>query len=423
MSNEKYIIKAGALQVTLFVAIVIALLLTAFILLVHLQKKITVDGGFVHEVIENTNNGIEYTLVNTVQLGDTVTIDLKNESYKSLKVHRTYWGVFEKMTSTSKIKSKTFKKAALIGGAQPKNRLALNVSNIDLPLSLVGNTKIIGDAYIPRRGIKPGYINNISYQGSKLIYGTTRNSFGLPSISQELKENIKSLKNTIDLIDNDQIIELENKIFNSFLEPTKLIFNNSEIVLNNHNLIGNIIVVSKTKILIDNNSKLKDIILVAPVIEISNSVKGSFQAIASENINVGEKCSLNYPTALILLPKEDKALSNFDDDNNATIKVNEGSKIEGIVAYIGDEGLNNNKAQIKIENEALVAGEIYCSNNLELLGSVDGTVYTRNFILNAFGSIYQNYIYNARISIDILPQEYVGLAFKNSKKKVALWLY
>jgi hypothetical protein len=70
-----------------------------------------------------------------------------------------------------------------------------------------------------------------------------------------------------------------------------------------------------------------------------------------------------------------------------------------------------------------VIGEVYCNQNTELKGAVIGSVFTNNFIANQFGSVYQNHLYHGQISIDQLPEAYVGLLFNNSKQGIAKWLY
>jgi len=84
---------------------------------------------------------------------------------------------------------------------------------------------------------------------------------------------------------------------------------------------------------------------------------------------------------------------------------------------------NNYKPQIVIEENVTIIGEVYCEQNLEFKGNVLGTVFTNNFVAQQSGSIYQNHIYNAKILIDELPQEYIGLPLENSKKRVLKWLY
>ena len=84
---------------------------------------------------------------------------------------------------------------------------------------------------------------------------------------------------------------------------------------------------------------------------------------------------------------------------------------------------NNYKAQVYISDNATVIGEVYCNQNLELLGTVRGTVFAHNFEVHRGGSVYQNHIYNGKILISELPEAYVGIMFNDSHKAVAKWLY
>lgn len=419
--------KAGALQLTLFIIVVIALLLTAFILLVHTHKQFQVQTNFIVEATRNTTKGIDYALQNTILLNDTTTIQL-NEDYKNLKVYRNFWGVFEKITVVSQIKNNRFQKAALIGSIQPENnRKALYVQDNNKPLVLVGNTKIEGVAYIPKQGVKPGTISGQSYYGSQLIYGNTRVSNRLPKVFIETISQINAIESRALRVKENQFLNLESgkDYKNSFFEPTQIVFSNSQINLNHITLIGNIVVQSKTKIIVETSSNLKDIILIAPEIEIQNNVKGNFQAIASKKINVGESVKLQYPSALVL--NEKKEISQQETTSQSIkhnyIVINANSTIKGLVLFLGKNQPNNYKTQIKLKAQSTIIGELYCNQNTELIGTVYGTIYTHNFIANQSGSIYQNHIYNGTIIINELPQKYVGLAFNNSKKDVIKWLY
>ena len=55
---------------------------------------------------------------NKTPLNSTIPVDLADEDYKTLIVQRNFWGLFEKVTSTSTIKTKTFQKMALVGTKQ-----------------------------------------------------------------------------------------------------------------------------------------------------------------------------------------------------------------------------------------------------------------------------------------------------------------
>jgi len=420
-------LKAGALQLILFILVVIALLLTAFILLVNTHKRFQIQADFIIEATRNADKGINYSLQNTIRLDDTTAINLKDEDYKSLKVHRGFWGVFEKITTVSQIKSNRFQKIALIGAIQPENnRTVLYVQDNNKPLVLVGDTKIEGTAFLPKQGVKSGTISGQSYYGSQLIYGQTKVSSNLPEVFSETITHIKSIDYLDSKIKSHQFIAIEsgNQYINSFLKPCQVVFSNNDLYLKEISLTGNIIIQSKTKIIVEASSTLKDVVLVAPEIEIQNNVAGNFQAIASKNIIVGKSVRLDYPSALVL--NEKKRISTqkiINESITQSIIINDNSTIKGLILFLGQDQPKNYKAQIKLKEKATIIGELYCNKNTELEGTVYGTVYSNNFIANQYGSIYQNHIYNGMININELSEEYVGLTFNNSKKGVLKWLY
>ncbi|GAA3614537.1 hypothetical protein Q4Q39_02675 [Flavivirga amylovorans] len=420
-------IKAGALQFTMFIVVVIALLLTACIILIDTHKRFNIQTDFVLETIENTNKGIDYVLQNKTPLSDSITINLEDEDYKTVSVHRDYWGVFEKVIAIATIKTNRFKKVALIGALQPKiNRTSLYVEDKNKPLVLVGNTKIRGVAYLPKQGVRTGNISGHSFYGNQLIYGVTRTSSKLPELLDETRNQIKTIQNQIGTINQNQFLDLNrsNSFKNSFLNPLQVIYSHTDVHLIGVSLKGHILVQSKTKIIVDANSNLKDIVLVAPEIEIKSNTKGTFQAIATKGITIGKNCTLNYPSALILnedLKNKIPAENTNNQKQTPLVKVAKGSTLKGFIVYLGET--KNYKAQVFIDDQALILGEIYCNRNLELLGTVYGSVFVSNFIANQSGSSYQNHIYNGTIIVDDLAQEYIGLSFKNSKKGVMTWLY
>ena len=81
--------------------------------------------------------------------------------------------------------------------------------------------------------------------------------------------------------------------------------------------------------------------------------------------------------------------------------------------------------QIKMDDNAKVVGEVYCTKNLELKGVVTGSVATDAFIALEDGSVYQNHLYNGHINSTRLNKSYAGLllASREDHKKVMKWLY
>lgn len=419
-------VKAGALQLTMFIVVVIALLLTAFIILIHTHKQFKIKTNFVIEAVTNAQKGIVYALHNDLLTTDTTSLRLEGTSYKTLTVHKSYWGIFEKIIATSKIKHNVIKKMALVGTHQSAHdRPALYVEEHHKPLVVVGNTTIRGLAYVPEQGVRTGHISGHAYYGTQLIYGSSKTSqSSLPELEKTSEHHLKYTYN-IDNLQQDQFLDLsKTRIYqNSFYKPVQVVYSHSYVNLSGVSLTGHIIVQSNTKIIVDASSQLKDVILVAPEIEIKTGVNGTFQTIATKRISVGKNVILNYPSALILNKKKaTKALAN-QEKKEQCISINSGTKIKGIVTCLGVIDANNYESQIKIASQAEIMGEVYCTQNLELLGTVYGSVYTANFVAKQSGSSYQNHIYNGTIIADQLPEEYIGLPFKQSKKGVAKWLY
>lgn len=420
-------INAGALQLTMFAVIVIALLLAAFIILIDTHKRFSIQTDFVLEVIQNANRGVDYALQNDVLSHDTTRVNLKNNNINTIKVYRDYWGLFEKVVSISEIKTKRFKKIALLGAIQPiDDRTVLYLEEQNRPLVLVGNSKIQGVAYLPKQGVTIGNISGHTYYGSQLIYGKTETSRAFPTLLEETLDQLKLITKKTENLGSNQFLDLKTAetYQNSFLDPIKVVYSQTEIDLTDISLTGHILVQSETKITVGTSSNLKDVILVAPVIEINDHVKGNFQAFASLEINIGKHCMLDYPSAIVVndlrTAMEHPIIQNEED---VQIHIGSGSILKGVMVFLGNKRQENFRAQVLVEEDSIVVGEVYCNLNMELRGRVDGSVFTSNFVARQAGSIFQNHIYNGNILIDSLPPDYVGLVFENSKKGVLKWLY
>jgi len=416
-------LKAGSLQLVTFIVVVIALLLSSFIILIHIHKQFRIKTNHIIEAVRLVDKGINNVLQNEIAFGDSIDVQLVDDDYRSITIHKSFWGTFEKVHSIAKIKNKELTKIALTGSKQDKtHQPTLVLRDNNKSLVLVGNTKIEGTAFLPNRGVKSGNIAGTSYYGEKYIYGSTAFSKSFPKINKTLLSHINDMfvsaalnDNTIEYLD----LNTSKKHKNSFEKPLQLIYSNTDIVLSEVSVIGHIQIQSKSKIIVDASAKLIDVLLVAPEIEIRSNVIGSFQAFATESINVAEHVDLRYPSALVLIRDYKK------DDSNVPnmILIGNHSIVKGNVIVLGSSLTSNYDAQVKIETNAVIKGTIYCEQNLELRGTVYGTVFTNNFIIKEKGSIYQNHLFNAKISSTELESEFVSFPIEKSNKGIAKWLY
>jgi hypothetical protein len=287
----------------------------------------------------------------------------------------------------------------------------------------VGNAILKGIIFLPSQGVKPGYIAGESYYGKELVQGTTRNSnTKLPELKKNYKEILEGFLqfqefNSNRFLGGNEVLKYKN----SFLKPTKVWYSKNEIVLDNNNLLGNIIIKSEQKIVIKKTAILKDIMIIAPIIVIEDDVYGCFQALANKQIKVGKNCKLSYPSALVFIQEKNEILDT--QKLEAPIYIDKKTEIRGSIVYFKSTKENDFKVQIMLNEETLVKGEVYCEGNVELNGKVVGSVYTEQFIVNKAGTTFINHIYNGQIVDDNFPEMFCGLVFKDNQKGVAKWMH
>lgn len=414
--------KAGALQYAIFVSVVIALLIVAFISVAYLQEKLRVKTSFFQETVNHTYQSFDYLAYTEIPYQQQTTLPPTENTSIIATAFKTHWGVFDLVNITTKKKKEVFTKTGLLGGRQLQ-RPALYLQDQHQPLVVVGDTRIEGTAYLPEQGVKRGSIAGHAYTNPQLIYGNmVRSQQKLPLFQQ--RAYLEKLGTNIHLENGQNIhVELQEsaEISNTFSQPTKVINSSQDIDLEFITLRGNIIVQSGNKITIHPSAILTDILLLAPEIDIKDGVTGNFQAIATQKITVGKNCKLHYPTALVVTEKENQRNTSQGKESNQ-ISIQQKSDIRGIVAFLSKNNTENYQAQILVEEHTTIIGEVYCNQNIELRGTVKGSVYTNAFIARQFGAVYKNHLYNGKIVANDIPTHYGGLSFKETQPTIVKWL-
>lgn len=421
-------LRSGALQFTIFISVIIALLLAGLVLLVYTHRFFLEQSKAIVENIQSTDTGIEFLKKQDIYTIDTLFIPLPDAlEGQSIKVHSSQWGAFEKAYVAATNKNKRFIKCSLLGSClKNSKRPALYLQETSKPLMVVANTKIEGTAYLPKQGVRPGHISGKSFYGTELVNGNIQQSDDkLPALKPDCKKNIQYYLDSYEPSTAGDYIELKsnNRITNSFKEPTKGFYSKQAIIIDKMSLYGNIIIRSDVKITVKNTSDLKDIILTAPVIEIENGVNGNFQAIANTTIKIGQNCILNYPSAFVLLEKEGMEKPKGYDPFHNKIYIDKNTVVKGSISYLKTSNETGYMPNVYIAPKSNIKGEIYSEGNLELWGKVTGSVYTYQFITNEGGTVYINHLYDAVITREGLPEAFGGMLFETESKSVMKWLY
>lgn len=422
----KYKTFSGALQFTIFIGVIIALLLAGLLLLQNTHRFFIQQSKATIENIQLANSGIHYLLKQNKTIPDTTTIDVLTNEHQKVEVQSSQWGIFEKAIVKATHREKVFYKSALMG-VQMKEyvRPTLYMKDNFKPLVLVGKTILKGTVFAPSQGIRPGYIAGESYYGKTLVDGITKVSNGtLPKLKKNYKEGLETLLKKNASTPNNFVLNVNTlKVTNSFLKPTKIYSSTGSIDIKNQQLIGNIIIKSDALITIKKTSVLKDVLIIAPEVVIEDGTKGNFQVIAGKKISVGKECHLLYPSALVLAEEKETISSINTSNETPQITIAENSEIRGTICYLKAIKENDFKTQLFLHEKAIIKGEVYCEGNFELKGKVVGSVYTEQFIVNAAGSIFVNHIYNGQILDTNFPETFCGILFDDYTKGIAKWMY
>jgi len=419
-------IKSGALQFTIFIGVVIAIILSGLLLLYYTHNFFIQQNNFAIANIGLANNAMETLCSKNINVSDTLPVNLQSTDVgQNAKRIISHWGIYEKAFVVVNHRKKIYTKSALIGSCQGKQkRPALYLQETYNPLAVVGKTHIEGTAYLPNQGITTGYILGDGYFNSQLLYGQKLvSSQKLPKLKYDYKKvlgfylNKYAPKKALDYIE----FFARKKIINSFNKPVKGFFSNDVIVLDNIKLYGNIIIRSSSKIIVKKNALLNDIIIAAPEIIIEDDVKGNFQAFATKSIETGENCLLNYPSALVISRDNDN--NKYQDSNTYCITINKGTSIFGTIGYLESDVKSDFKNNIFIDTNCLIKGEVYCNANFEMRGTIYGSVYTSQFLANREGTIFTNHLYNVEINNSKLYDGYGGILLYDEPKSIMKWLY
>ncbi len=415
-------IPAQALHFALLVASIGALSLSALLLLSHTYRFFNVKSNALINLHKTSTSYFFQKHSKKLSFKDTLETQIEEASIQT-KDYQSFYGCWRKSYTQQQQHNFQSRLIGLVGSQLNNQTPNFYLKNSNSPLILVGDTRLKGNFYVPSSGVRPGIIQGNYYTGRTLINGNQRKSKGeIPQLESQWLQYLKQLGRH--QVENSIVSnELETTLKNSFLNKTMVIHTFGNTHLSNHQLYGNIIITSNSKIYIGANSDLKDVILIAPEIEIASNVTGNFQCFATRKIKVGKKCKLLYPSSLVVDHR------NFREklEKQNAISIDESTSIKGSIVYLEKNkeqgGFRSYSTNIKIAKNTTIEGEVYCEGSIEFLGDLYGSLYTYQTEVNAYGSKYINHLYNCKI-LPLPVTSYGGLPFKNADNyTLARWLY
>jgi cytoskeletal protein CcmA (bactofilin family) len=408
---------AGALNYALFVGVITAILCFLMIQLVFFNRQLFYQLDKQERVLDNSLSGIAYGLANDPLYDQWV--DLFEEDQDSVKVKTQYLGLFKLVTSTAKEGSFSKSRAALFGFKSAKYASrALVLEDQKGPLKLAGEALIKGDAYLSPKGCESAYIEGKNYSRAQHIYGKQQLAGRqLPEVDQvAVKRAFLRLKQ--EAVQGDTLLP-----YAALVERAKQAFWSSTLVASEKGklrigemLNGNIVVKASKRITVLKEAQLENVCLVAPEIVIESGFKGKLHLIASDSIIQKPGSRLLYPSSAILLCK--------NTVNEGQIRLYEQTVFEGLIYYNSSTKRPKNIAHVRVDEGAVVNGQVYANKNVMLRGSINGSLIATSLILITQSGIYQNHLLDGKVDRTKLIEDFAGLFMRGEKGQPELiqWL-
>ncbi|WP_298487861.1 hypothetical protein [uncultured Maribacter sp.] len=395
-------IKAGSLYYAIIICVLVGVCCAAFMLTSHYSKMHGIILQTQSELLNTNTSGIQYFLNKVNRLGTTPEKVDFFENGIITEGSITNWGFYKVLKVRSVFKRDTIVRHALLG-KKYSNPPALYLVDNDKPVQMVGKAKIKGDAYLPKKGIKKGYITSQSFSSFTFLEGNKlRSGNKLPIITGafSLPDTVGVTKRTLEEIKKGEII-------NQSFTDRSLQITVSTPTITNKIILGNVVISAKDSLFITRSNKLEDVVIMAPIVVFEKGFTGTVQVFSNEKVELEEDVVLKYPSGIYM---------DGTHLNNREVLFNEDSKFLGSVVVA--KSSSKAPSLISVAKNAQIIGSLYCDGNTDLKGSIIGSVYTDKFYLKTEASTYENYIEDGQIDQKSLSKDFLGCSFSKEKELI-----
>jgi cytoskeletal protein CcmA (bactofilin family) len=408
-------LEAGILSSVLAISLIIATLCASLISLAYYYHIATLQYTLTDALDQNALSGMNLLLATPSDLISPYGYwkDLFGQTQDSVWLQEKPWGVYQVAIARAKKGNRSRQRVALLG-QQPDQigQSALYLADEQRPLSIAGQTQLIGRCYLPKAGIKSAYINRVGYQGEQLVKGSIQESQGsLPKLSPDVVAHLRRLL-TVKAENYLSLDQLGDSLVYSF-EAAPTYYHSPGPITISGLLRGNIIIASDRAVTITPQADVEDIIVVAPQITIAPDFEGRLQAIATDTLIVGRGCQLRYPSALVLFAS-----------SGGAVLIDEASQVAGTVVLTGTATAYHRRL-LSLEKEASITGMVYSDGLVELKGSIYGHLSCRKFMLRTPSTLYENHILDGTLDASRRSSHYLASSLwaTTHQKGIAQWLY
>jgi cytoskeletal protein CcmA (bactofilin family) len=406
-------IKGGMLSLVLVISLIMVIISASLISLAYYFRVLNLTLDIKDKLGRNALSGAQYLLSQQVRFpAETVTLDLFGDGNDSVKLSVQPWGAYQIGCSEAFSRRRSVALCFIVGSRPASiGQSALYLADDNKPLQIAGNTIVNGPAYLPKAGVKKAYIRSKPYRASQLIFGEVLESNAeLPALEPAILAYLSSV--IFSAAPGSDSLANSEAIAHSFLQAEPLRIYSEEPLVLASTLQGKVMVRSDKSIFVDASAQLENVILIAPKIVIEHDFKGILQAFATDTLVVEHHAALGFPSVMALAGSA-----------NAYMEIQAGVSIEG--ALLSFSLKNEPSGSVKINEEAIVSGQVYVNGALQLLGDVKGNVMCRKLVSELPSGILENHLIDVTIDHDlILKTDFLGIpiGLENNGAGILKWL-
>lgn len=392
-------IQSTAIYYALFLSVIFALLLGGLILYSSFNQNFALQMTVEETLIDNANSGIAYGQTHYRELPADTPLELRlfGEGIDSVSISTRIWGAYTILQSSAKHKNKSFTKVALFGASNQKKQPTLYLPDNGRPISLCGETRIEGECFLPKSGLKRAYIEGKNYQGDRLIYGISNPSAKqLPALNPSFLTFDKLTNASFEIWDN----ELDSIIVSFQRQPIHFLAD-GVMDLDQMVIKGQVYLESRDSVFIRATSEIENAIVKGRIVRIEEGFTGTVQIFATEKIILENNVLLKYPSVLAVYETE------FPTETNVKIEVGENTQVIGTILLTSSKPNFRLTPMLSIAKGAEIDGLIYCAGKTEIRGTIKGSLFTQTLFLKTASSAYENHLLDAQL-LDQLPSSFIA---------------
>ena len=370
------------------------------------------------------------------------SIDLFDGSFARISVNT--WGAYLKIQSIG-FDHKESQEVACIVGETPKTPFdqAIEITDLEYPLVVAGQTKIVGDVTVGKKGVETGWVNGKGFSGNQPVDGhiIKRTKLEAPFTDFQLFDDQMAYfqgfleSNPIEAVQlNDSLASIERNLSVNADTTIQVQMDDSlNLSLNQLVVKGNLEISGDGDLRIDEIIVRDTLILSEKVNLQSVLLYGGSQIVVKDQVALSGQ----------LFSRQEIYLQNQTVVDNGSVLYVQGESTEkGTVGTIDiqDEAIvigtlvlpskgedleqDHDMRSVHVGKNAVVTGVIFNDHQTYLEGTLYGSLVTGSFYLYAPPTTYVNWLYDATIDRTQLPQAFVmPLLFHERPELCVLYWY